>query len=84
MPRNFSVLAFGHLRQLVLQLLVLFVLLVLAFFVDSQEAVELLHRSGGAESIFGAVLPLAVTSMVVWSKIAGIICEATKRIQISR
>jgi hypothetical protein len=44
-----SALAFGHGRQLVLQLLVFLVLLVLAFFVDLEEAVELHGRAGGAE-----------------------------------
>jgi hypothetical protein len=43
MDLNFSSSPFGHRGQLVLQLLVLFVLLVLAFLVDGQEAVELGH-----------------------------------------
>ncbi len=44
-------LAFGYRRQLVLQILVFFVLLVLAFFVHLQEAVELQNAAGGAEQM---------------------------------
>ena len=67
-----------------LQFLVFFVLLVLAFFVDLEEAVELLHATGGAEDIRSLALALGAMSMVVWSNTAGFICDATKRIQISR
>ena len=49
-------LAFGHGRQAVLHLLVVFVRLVLAFLVDLEEAVELRHAAGGAEHILHAVL----------------------------
>ncbi len=49
-------LAFGNGGKLVLQLLVVFVLLVLAFFVDLQEAVELEHAAGGAEQVIGLAL----------------------------
>ena len=70
-------------RQLVLQLLVFFVLAFLGFFVDLQEAVELQHRSGHAEPEAVAAACLASMSTVVWSNTAGIICDATKRCQIS-
>ena len=53
-----QLLAFGHQRQPVLQLLVVFVLLILAFFVDFQEALELRHAAGGAEHVRRAVLAL--------------------------
>ncbi len=53
---NFKRLAFGHQRKLILQLVVFFVLLVLAFFVDLQEAFELHHAAGGAEQIIGVAL----------------------------
>ncbi len=51
-------LAFGHQRQAMLQLLVVFVGLVFAFLVDLQEAFEFQHRSGGAEDVIHAVLAL--------------------------
>ena len=53
MPRNLSVFAFGYLRQLVAQLFVLFVLLILAFFVDAEIAVELRNRTGRTENVLG-------------------------------
>ena len=52
-------LAFDHGRQAMLQLFVFFVLLILAFFVDRKEAVELRHRSRRAEPILVAVLALS-------------------------
>ena len=59
-------LAFGDGRQLVLQLLVFFVLLVFAFFVDLQEAFELRHAARGAEQIVAPCsCHVALTSMVV-------------------
>ena len=68
--------------QFVLQFLVFLVFAVFGLFVDSEEAVELEHRSGDAEpENFAAVF--ASMSTVVWSKTAGLICEATKRCQIS-
>ena len=57
---NFSVSPSVDRRQLVLQLLVFLVLLVLAFLVDRQEAVELRHAAGGAEQVRRAVLALGV------------------------
>ncbi len=55
---NFSTSPSVTSRQLVLQLLVVFVLLILAFFVDLQEAVELRDAAGGAEHVGRAVLAL--------------------------
>ena len=49
-------LAFGNGGQLVLQILVFFVLLVFAFFVDLEEAVELQDAAGGAEQISASAL----------------------------
>src|SRR5262249_4863164 len=51
-----EMLAFGHNRQLMLQLLVFLVDLVLALFVDLHEAVELGHRAGRAETVVDSVL----------------------------
>ena len=46
-----QLLAFDQHRQLVLERLVLFVLGVLRFFVNFQEAFELQHRTGDAEAV---------------------------------
>ena len=56
MDLNFSSSPCGHRGKPLLQLLVFFVLLVLAFLVHFQEALELRDASGGAEEVVGAVL----------------------------
>ena len=44
-----------------------------------------MHGTGGAERVFGRRSARRRSrSIVVWSKTAGFICDATKRIQISR
>jgi hypothetical protein len=74
----------GHRRQPVLQLLVFLVGLVLAFLVDLEEAFELEHRTGGAEQVVGAVVPLGghVDGGLVEQRRHHL--AATKRFQISR
>ena len=49
-----QLLALGHQRELVLQLLVFFVFGILAFFIDFQEAIELGHRTRRAKQILVA------------------------------
>ena len=70
-------------RQFVLQFFVFFVLAFFGFFVNFQEAVELhaLIQSRGTRKYLSP--DFASMSTVVWSKTAGVICEATKRCQIS-
>ena len=70
-------------RQLVLEFFFFLVLAVFGFFVDFEEAVELEHGAGHAEPEGFARRDLASMSTVVWSKTAGVICDATKRCQIS-
>jgi hypothetical protein len=70
----------AHERAACARLVVLLRLLVAPLLVDAEEAVELQDGPGRAETGSGP----ASMSMVVWSKTAGIICEATNRCQIRR
>jgi hypothetical protein len=79
-----QLLALRYQRQPILQLLVVLVLRVLAFLVDFRNPLNFGTLPVARNKYVAPSLPWASTSMVVWSNTAGVICDATKRIQISR